>query len=262
VIVNLVVPAFKVLWAIAKLAWTIISGVFKVGWALVHPILQQLWWIIVNIVIPVIKQLAKMFSWAWQNVIAPVLKFVWNSIISPILGAIKDILNTITGILQGLGGIAKTAFGALSSAISWVWNHSPIKLLVDAINTVSNFLGGGPSNQENLKTWTQRGPSRTAAAAKVSGAAQVGSRGGAALNRLPGMQYGGLQAVSGWKWVGEQGPELVRLPGGSRVFSNAQSRQGLTDTRFNLHLEVPVIVSDREIARAVAKYRDDRAARR
>jgi hypothetical protein len=38
--------------------------------------------------------------------------------------------------------------------------------------------------------------------------------------------------------------------------------QGLGQSQIHLHIEVPVVIQNREVARAVAEYTDDRAARR
>jgi len=45
------------------------------------------------------------------------------------------------------------------------------------------------------------------------------------MGTLPGYASGGLMQKSGWAMVGERGPELVKMPGGARVFSNAASQK-------------------------------------
>jgi hypothetical protein len=46
------------------------------------------------------------------------------------------------------------------------------------------------------------------------------------VTRIPGAATGGWR--SGLTWVGEEGPELVNLPGGSYVNTAAQSRGAAT----------------------------------
>ena len=56
----------------------------------------------------------------------------------------------------------------------------------------------------------------------------LGGRGtdplGDALSAIPGLATGGTVLRGGWAMVGERGPELMRLPGGSTVYDAAQTR--------------------------------------
>lgn len=65
--------------------------------------------------------------------------------------------------------------------------------------------------------------------------------------KLPGFAAGGTMTRSGLAVVGERGPELVALPGGSRVFSNSQSRQmagqggGISIGEVHVHNEIDLL---------------------
>ena len=62
--------------------------------------------------------------------------------------------------------------------------------------------------------------------------------------------------ASGMTLVGEQGPELVRLPTGSRVYSNAQTRT-MGGNTIHVHVNGRVGASDaeiRDIADKVARH--------
>ena len=62
--------------------------------------------------------------------------------------------------------------------------------------------------------------------------------------------------ASGMTLVGEQGPELVRLPTGSRVYSNAQTRS-MGGNTIHVHVNGRVGASDaeiRDIADKVARH--------
>jgi len=72
--------------------------------------------------------------------------------------------------------------------------------------------------------------------------------------KLPRMANGGISG-GGLTLVGERGPELVRLPSGARVHSNAESRRMSGDT-INVHVNGRVGASDaeiRDIANKVAR---------
>lgn len=86
---------------------------------------------------------------------------------------------------------------ALESAASGIWD-----LIFGA---VGGALGGGFGVGKGL-----------------TGAATYGFSGRGSFG-IPGLATGGEVARGGLTWVGEKGPELLNLPGGSRVFSNAQS---------------------------------------
>jgi len=71
---------------------------------------------------------------------------------------------------------------------------------------------------------------------------------------IPGMSTGGV-TQGGLNIVGERGPELVKLPAGSRVISNANSR-GMGGNTINVHVNGRVGASDaeiRDIANKVAR---------
>jgi hypothetical protein len=59
-------------------------------------------------------------------------------------------------------------------------------------------------------------------------------------------------------WVGERGPELVTLPRGSAVIPLPR----VPEFAGGRHIEIPVVLNGREIARAVYDDMDDRMARR
>ena len=66
------------------------------------------------------------------------------------------------------------------------------------------------------------------------------------LNLIRGRQSGGIVS-EGMTLVGEGGPELVRLPMGSRVFTNAESRRMSGTTNITVQVTGRVGASDMEI---------------
>jgi phage-related protein len=75
-------------------------------------------------------------------------------------------------------------------------------------------------------------------------------------------QHGGLRG--GLTWVGEAGPELVNLPGGSRVQPHTSTSVGSVQQTDKVMppFVISVQIQRQEIARAVGKYTTDRLARR
>jgi hypothetical protein len=76
-----------------------------------------------------------------------------------------------------------------------------------------------------------------------------------------GYASGTSGASSGWAWVGEQGPELVRFSGGESVIPNGVSR-GYAGGTGDLSLP-PIIVQldGRELSQTTAKWAVERQRR-
>ena len=75
---------------------------------------------------------------------------------------------------------------------------------------------------------------------------------------------GGGTTTGGINLVGERGPELVQLPSGSRVYSNADSKKMLGGNTINVHVNGRVGASDaeiRDIANKVANAINSRVNR-
>ena len=75
---------------------------------------------------------------------------------------------------------------------------------------------------------------------------------------------GGIHA-GGFAWVGEHGPELVQMPGGSRITPNAQVKP-VDWSGYRAGDDRPIVVNvqvDRKtLATAVARANQDYASRR
>jgi phage-related protein len=138
-----------------------------------------------------------------------VIRGDWGGAWDAIKQMFTDQWDTITGyaqlalgIFEGLFGPTlnrikdtvltpfKTAFDDIRNAAQWVIDK--IGDLIDTLNRIpspGDILGGF----------------------------------GDLVGKIPGFQAGGM--ASGLALVGERGPELLALPGGSRVYSNTESRQ-------------------------------------
>lgn len=74
----------------------------------------------------------------------------------------------------------------------------------------------------------------------------ITSKMGKGIPFIPGIHTGGLIKKGGVAVVGERGPELVNLPTGARVHSNAQS-QAMMGHTINIHVNGRVGATDAEI---------------
>lgn len=125
-----------------------------------------------------------------------------QSRISSTVSSVRSRLSSLVSFARGIPGRIASAFSSLYGAIT-----NPVR---NAIGAVKSWLNG-------LLSFARSIPSRIGNSVKsaIPGFAHGGIIGGAAT----GGARGGLTMV------GENGPELLRLPGGSRVRSNADSRR-------------------------------------
>ena len=122
-------------------------------------------------------------------VVADILTSAW-SVISPIIDIAISVFKVLFNVVQ-------TVFNGIASVISSVW---------DKIRPVVEGIGNGLS-------WI---------ADKVGGLFGFGGGGG-------GETGSNAEGTNNWRggptWVGEQGPELIDLPRGTRILPNKESVQ-------------------------------------
>ena len=150
----------------------------------------------------------KMFGGMWE-IIWGVLQVAWGVV----LGLIGSIGGFLLGFaLQALAQGLAYAFGILSSATNL--KEKVIRILVIA-TVIAAFIFGLPV---------------------IIGAIVVGAIAGL-LKKLKFFANGGVVG-SGMQVVGEKGPELVKLPQGSRVYSNSQSNKMSTGNVNNINITI------------------------
>ena len=241
---------FKMSWdlvyGVVKTAWDLISGyieggltfvygIFKAGWDLILGTAKAAWDLIkaaINIPLDLIKDLFQLFTdfvtGKWSKLWTDVKKTaedLWNNIydmISSVLGDIKtsvvgaakniwdgfigSIKDALGGIGKAVGDVKNTIMSIFSDAAHWLYDVGKdlIQGLVNGIGDMGSAVGNAIGNITS-QIWSSLGSLNPFAhGGEVGHAATGGDRGGFTL-------------------VGEQGPELVRLPAGSTVRSNPDS---------------------------------------
>jgi hypothetical protein len=62
----------------------------------------------------------------------------------------------------------------------------------------------------------------------------------------------------GWSWVGEQGPELMKLPGGTKIKSNRDSMGSGASHNYNINVNVApggdMVATGKAIVEAIRQY--------
>ncbi|MDP4174141.1 MAG: hypothetical protein Q8933_09255 [Bacteroidota bacterium] len=184
-------------------------------------------------------------KWAWDNILSPIFALIvlyvqyillpaWKLVFSAISGAvsaafgtIKDLWNNslkpiLNGILDFISGVFtgnwRRAWEGLKSIFSGVFEglktiaKAPINFIIGALN---GFIKG--INKIKIPDW-------------------VPAVGGKGINipLIPMLAKGTDFFGGGLAIVGEQGPELVRLPRGSRVTPNQETQGMLGGMTINI----------------------------
>jgi phage-related protein len=153
----------------------------------------------------------KAFKDAWKSV---------ENLLEAMIGGFGNLLNVIGNLGKSLGralkpvwdGIkkgAEEAWDAIKTLIGWIG-----RIVGKAVSITANVFGLGAI--KDLVNWIGRVASKT-----VSVGAKL-------LGGIPGFAHGGIIGAAGGgarsnlTMVGEQGPELVRLPYGSQVIPTPQ----------------------------------------
>lgn len=160
-------------------------------------------------------------TWLWENVLSPVfasvglaftsmgtaITWVWENVVSPVFSFITDTVTLIgTTVSDVFGGIASFIGNAFNSALSVV--RGPLNGLISLVNGAINGLN---SLSVTIPSWVP-----------LVG----GQTWGLDIPRIPLLARGSSSAP-GMYIAGEAGPELIVGAGGSRVYSNNETRDML-----------------------------------
>lgn len=217
-------PAIKQLWdALMPGLWTAI----KVVAAVIGAVVVAAIWIfinVLNIVISVIswliRAIATLIGW-YGNYVAMVINVVrtviaWfsripqnvSAVINSVVSWFQGLPNRIMGGISSLLGRISSFFGSVGNAIS--------NGISSGINSAKGMLTGGINWMIDKVNSLIRKVNNTAG--KVPGVPNI--------PEIPRLATGTQFFSGGLAMVGENGPELVRMPRGSRVY-NAQETQAM-----------------------------------
>lgn len=234
VIVNDVLPplmaVFSALVGWVADNWPTISSVFGQVFGAVRSIISAVW--------PVVERVGTVLFpivGAAATVLFSALDFAFKAIggVFEVFGAVaKAVFQAVTAIWDGIGGFFRKHLGGVGTAFK-----GAVNFIIDIVNGFLGFLN-------NLKIDIPR---------IDAGPIQIG--GGSIdpfnFNLIPRLATGTPNFGGGLAWVGEHGPELVNLPGGSRVHNAADSR-GMMNGRVTVELRDP----DGAVARGGYSQRD------
>lgn len=122
--------------------------------------------------------------------------------VAPMVGSLiqglSPVFSAVGSALRGMGSVFSSVFNTVKSVVQGAYNF--IKPIVEKIGSAISTISNGISSARNF----------------LSG-------GGGVDQNATGTSY----FRGGWTTVGEHGPELMKLPSGSQIFSNSTSNDML-----------------------------------
>lgn len=248
---SIVFNALKVVWAIlngtillSPIGWIIIGITALVGafvlayqksetfrnmvtslWIKIKELGTQLMAWVNSTIVPLIQQIGQSLSELWNSVIYPFLSWlvgvlqpvfagVWETLVQYVSGAFSAIGEVIQGGLKIIDGIIQFITGVFTGNWEKAWNG--IKETFSGIIDVMKGIWDGLINW--LSTPIKAAINITK---HVFGDGENATQTDTADNNAVGTNY----FKGGYTWVGEHGPELMKLPGGTQIKTNSQSNK-------------------------------------
>ena len=189
-------------------------------------------------------------------------------IVSEVVSGVGSKIAEIFGVIGSKAGILQQVFEAvapiISGQISAIWTVAEpiLGLVVEGVGLVAAAIGWAfPYIQGVIEqVWAVVGPIVQGLADAFGGAVKAvsgavskvrGIFGGGKSKETPATNATGTSYFSGgWTTVGEHGPELVNLPGGSKILSNPVTQQVQGGSRnINVNVEHMEVRSEQDIER-------------
>lgn len=156
-------------------------------------------------------------------------------------GIMKSIGMVLLGIGKILFGVFKILFG-----VAFIFLKGMFSALLGALKVLGEYIVEGI--REKI------GQGKSYLKSKAGTGLSLFISGGRKKDLFPAMARGGI-SPGGLTLVGEEGPELVRLPTGARVYSNPQSKRMATGATNNITVNVQgrIGASDTELRQIASK---------
>ena len=193
------------------------------------------------------------------------LKGMGDSLLKIVIGAGKVVggllITSLSALAFGAGGLLSLGYILIASIADTLWSNIKdiwTEIKENGIKTVAKQAGMGFLKGAGLGVaggaliggalGSFGGPGGTYAGAvlgaKIGGA--VGAGAGTLLGAAGNFASGGITPMGGQFLVGENGPELVTLPGNTSITNNTNTRSAL-GTTINVHVNGRIGASEQEL---------------
>jgi phage-related minor tail protein len=248
-------------------SWNAIKQVFETTINGVSSFLTNAWNTISSTAKTVWNGIVSFFTSTWNTIkttfqtvlttVSNLVQTIWNGIKNTTSNVFNTIKNTISSVWNGIKSAVNSAINAVKNVVSSIW--SAIKNTTSNVwNSIKNFVmnpvdaikNAVPAAFESMKNkiasvWEKvKGVIKAPLNAIISTINSFISRlnglkipdwvpgvGGKGINipKIPMLARGTNFFKGGYAIVGEQGPELVQLPTGAKVYSNGQTQDMLSN---------------------------------
>lgn len=182
--------------AVWNALWPTISQVLKYTWDIISGVIKTAW----DIITGLFKIGADILSGNWGQ--------LWDDVKGLVVSVWDDIKGIVGTWWDDLNGIFKAANNVVGKYFNQ-WIMQPIK---DAVSGAIDWIKGVWQAFINWLTGTGH------SSAPSVGGGHAGGIGPQAMQHFAG---GGVMPYSGLATVGENGPEILALPAGARVYNNS-----------------------------------------
>lgn len=186
-----------------------VAGFFKSD---VQPIMKQLGDLWTTTIVPILHTFAQVLLKNVLPAIMPIADTIAKKWLPPLIRIYKDILPVLNPLLQAFGWIFQNIIGPALGQVAGLIGATLGKV-ADLADAIARFIQK-PEVQSFIKLIGHAISSGPMAAV------------GNAFSHLPHFAAGGVMEQSGLALVGEQGPELVQMPGGAQITPMARITGG------------------------------------
>lgn len=257
-ILTTIIPILNNIWNAIVTAWQYV-------WETLQPILAQLketistaWELILTVISIVLEKISNVISIGFNIVkgifssVTALIQSIWNNFGDLIVARIKNVWDTVAGVFRGaaqvLQGIFQTLTGLLTGNWSQCWEG--IKNIVSGVWTaITSFVKGGINSIISAINIFIRGINKIKVPDWVPG---VGGK-GFSISEIPMLAKGTDYFQGGLAIVGEQGPELVSMPRGSKVTPNRETENILSNSGTVI---LQTILEGKVVAETIAPFSD------
>jgi len=215
--IQFILPVLGALGSTFTGIFTGIAQVVGSAVQLVVGILQSLWGGISGVVGLIVDLVTGKFNKLWSDVVnifkglMSGVSNIWNGLLGMLEGAWNMTGGRVVGLIQGFVSGIEGFFKSLAGNVTDVWNNiwgGLGNILKDAWHGVTDFLAGVINKVIDILN------------GMISGANHIPF---VNIPYIPHVHFakGGIMEQLGLAVVGEEGPEVMLLPGGTQVFPNA-----------------------------------------
>jgi hypothetical protein len=213
------------------------------------------------------------YIWGLVPALIAAAAATWSFTIALLANPITWVVLAIVALTAGLVVLYfkwQAFHDLINRTARWFWTHWPITviLLATTLGPLGALIAATVTIIRHFRTLVHWARAAAHAIASIPGAGMVGRALHLAGAVLPHFALGGTMAHSGVAVVGERGPELAFLPGGTRIAPNhalpaLASAAPATGARLPRMLRIvnPISIDGKQIAEVVADYHLDALAR-